>query len=291
MSEKEPMDQVQQAPDGVFGAARAGALLKTAREAQGLHIAALAVMLKVPVRKLEALEADRHEVLNDLVFTRALAASVCRVLKIDPAPVMTALPQSEHPRFKTDESGLNTPFKTGGFSVGHELKNRLTKPMSLAVALLLAGILLVFLLPENKIADGLPVQAPDAPEADVLRVVPAADPLAVPASDLPAMVLQTPLADASLSREVVALPVAAANGAPAILLLQSRGSSWVEITDAQGVVQLRKILEPGEEVRLQGPLPLSVVLGRADDVAVHVRGQRLDVSAMTKANVARFEVK
>lgn len=285
------MDQVQQAPDAPFNAATAGGLLKTAREAQGLHIAALAVILKVPVRKLEALEADRHEVLSDLVFTRALAASVCRVLKIDPVPVMTALPQSELPRVKTDESGLNTPFKTGGSVLGQQLKNRLVNPLSLAVVLLLAGILVVFLLPESKIAEVLPVQTPDVPEADVLRVVPVVDSAAVPASGPPTPIFPTPRVGATPDQPAVGIPVAVANGAPAILLLQSRGSSWVEITDAQGGVQLRKILEPGEEVRLQGPLPLSVVLGRADDVDVRVRGQRLDVSAMTKANVARFEVK
>ena len=36
----------------------AGALLRQAREAAGLHIAALAVSLKVPVKKIEALEAQ-----------------------------------------------------------------------------------------------------------------------------------------------------------------------------------------------------------------------------------------
>ena len=46
----------------------AGALLRQAREAAGLHVAALAVALKVPVRKLEALEDNRWDVLPDLVF-------------------------------------------------------------------------------------------------------------------------------------------------------------------------------------------------------------------------------
>ena len=35
-----------------------GAMLRQAREAAGLHIGALAVSLRVPVKKLEALEAD-----------------------------------------------------------------------------------------------------------------------------------------------------------------------------------------------------------------------------------------
>ena len=71
----------------------AGAILRRAREATGLHIAALAVSLKVPVRKLEALEADRLEQLGDAVFVRALASSVCRSLKMDPAPVLELIRQ------------------------------------------------------------------------------------------------------------------------------------------------------------------------------------------------------
>lgn len=285
------MDQPQQAAHAVFGAATAGVLLRTAREAQGLHIAALAVTLKVPVRKLEALEADRFEALADVVFTRALAASVCRVLKIDSVPVLAALPHSEIPRFKTDESGLNTPFKTGGGAFGQQLKSRLTSPLGLAVALLLLGILVVFMLPESEFAEVAPTQASAVADTEVLRAAPAVDPAATPAFAPEATLLPASQIHSAVAQEIASVPVPTPNAAPVILMLQSRGASWVEITDAQGVLQLRRILESGEQVRSQGPLPLSVVLGRADDVDVSVRGQRLDVTAMTKANVARFEVK
>ena len=70
----------------------AGALLRAARERQGLHIAALAAAIKVSQRKLEALEADRFDELPDATFTRALAQTVCRQLKIDPKPVLERLP-------------------------------------------------------------------------------------------------------------------------------------------------------------------------------------------------------
>ena len=53
-------------------------LLREAREAAGLHIAALAAALKVPVKKLEALEAGRYDELPDLTFARALASSACQ---------------------------------------------------------------------------------------------------------------------------------------------------------------------------------------------------------------------
>ena len=65
----------------------AGEILKNARQAAGIHIEALAVALKVPVSKLEALESNNFDLLSDTVFLRALASSVCRVLKLDPASV------------------------------------------------------------------------------------------------------------------------------------------------------------------------------------------------------------
>lgn len=254
------MDQAQQPANAVFSAVTAGMLLRRAREAQGLHIGALAVLLKVPVFKLEALEADRYEVLSDVVFTRALAASICRVLKVDAAPILAALPAAATPRVKTDESGLNTPFIAGNGVFGPSLKGRLLSPLGLAAVLLLLGILLLALWPEQDSEDLAPA---------------------------PAALTEKPLPPVAMALEPAATPASA----PAVLQLQSRGASWVEITDAQGVLQVRKVLEPGEQVQAQGPLPLSVVLGSADNVAVSVRGEPLDLTAVTKANVARFEVK
>ncbi|MES2483443.1 MAG: helix-turn-helix transcriptional regulator, partial [Pseudomonadota bacterium] len=72
----------------------AGALLRRAREQAGLHLDVLAGSLKVPPRQLEALEMDRIDLLPDVVFARALAASVCRNLKVSPRVVLDRLPQS-----------------------------------------------------------------------------------------------------------------------------------------------------------------------------------------------------
>src|SRR4051794_28281465 len=70
------------------GATSAGRLLREAREARRMPIAALASAIKVAPRKLEMLEADRFDQLVDPTFARALAQTVCRSLKIDAAPVL-----------------------------------------------------------------------------------------------------------------------------------------------------------------------------------------------------------
>ena len=45
-------------PNDTTDTLSAGSMLRQAREMAGLHIGALAVALKVPVKKLEALEAE-----------------------------------------------------------------------------------------------------------------------------------------------------------------------------------------------------------------------------------------
>ena len=70
----------------------AGALLKAARQAAGVHMAVLSVNLKVPVRQLEALEANHFPAGQSPVFARALVCSVCRQLRTDPAPILALMP-------------------------------------------------------------------------------------------------------------------------------------------------------------------------------------------------------
>ncbi|MEY3923960.1 MAG: hypothetical protein RL659_1175 [Pseudomonadota bacterium] len=70
-----------------------GGIMRSAREKAGLHLAVLSVNLKVSVKQLEALEADQFQYLPEPVFARALAAKVCRFLKIDSEPVLALMPQ------------------------------------------------------------------------------------------------------------------------------------------------------------------------------------------------------
>ena len=128
----------------------AGALLKQAREASGLHIAALAVLLKVPVKKLEALESDRFDSLPDVVFVRALASSVCRALKIDSSTILSRLPQTHVPKLTYQGSNINEPFRSPGDGPGPSIWARISGPGAVAGMLLLLGALVLMFLPAIK---------------------------------------------------------------------------------------------------------------------------------------------
>ena len=354
MSEEFPLSDLQSVPH----TGSAGSLLRQAREAAGLHIAALAVSMKVPVKKLEALEADRLDLLPDAVFVRALASSMCRALKIDPRPVLQLLPQTAKPRLDTEERGINEPFQSASHASSTSVPDVLSNPVAWLVLVLVAGAVVLFALPphllgldrDNHTEAAQPVALPAtevvAADAQNTPPVPAPAPLAAASESAPAAAVLVPVPTVAAPAATLApvtkpaasaavpaapaVPVAApatgakpAASAPAVLtayrpasapvvaakpdvsaptvdlagsangvvVFKARGTSWVEVTDAKGVVQLRKTLFNGDTSGASGALPLSVVIGRADVTSVDVRGKPFSLATIARDNVARFEVK
>lgn len=293
---------------------QAGTMLKDAREAQGLHIAALAVALKVPVKKLEALEAGQFDQLPDMVFVRSLALSVCRVLKIDPTPIMSSLPAPQFNQFKINEPGLNTTFKDSPGTSRQGLLAQLSSPIGLGVLFLVVAIAVILVWPVAPLFDDDPQTLNETAEPVLAMEQPVQTPASAVAEDgvsgLTASPSTTPQAapvvvdspTAAVGKEVSGVPSVLASGPvsvnntevpnqPAMLELHGHGESWVQVTDSTGQSKLRKLMQSGEVVRVTGQLPLSVVVGRADNVSVAVRGKTMDLAPLARENVARFEVK
>ncbi|MBP7545429.1 MAG: DUF4115 domain-containing protein [Acidovorax sp.] len=321
----------QQPPPLEQAGPSAGVLLRQAREAAGMDIAALAASLKVTIPKLQALEEDDYASLPDAVFARALASSICRTLKIDPAPVLERLPHGVMPRLLPEKPALNTTFRQPG-------ERRMALPAvprgaALAVLALLFGAAAVYFLPEGVLrwdqaseegttvatppagsALPLPAQAPDVQEqsgtapalplpmasvADVpapvaAETVAASRPLgALPAPVQQAMAtLPTPVAAPSASAAATVASVASsALVGESVLQFVAREQSWVQVRNPAGAVVFERVLRPGESAQVPGQPPWAVVIGNASATEVRVRGHVFDTSSATKVNVARFEVK
>lgn len=291
----------------------AGALLRQAREAAGLHVSTLAANLKVPVRKLEALEEDRYDLLPDAVFVRALASSVCRTLKVDPQPILERLPQTPHPRLAQDRDGINAPFRPAGDVPRGGWLDQVSRPVVLAVALLLVGALVVVLLPAR---EDLSEQAqtaadpamPPGTQSDVTAgpaeagaesasaaTAVAIAPAAATAGSAPVATALAAARPASAALAAASAPAAAASaplpGDGIVAFRTTGGSSWVSVTDARGHSVLRRLMEPGETASASGALPLSVTVGNMSATEVQVRGQPFNMGSVARDNVARFEVK
>jgi cytoskeleton protein RodZ len=177
--------------------ASAGAQIRRARESAGVHIASLAVALKVPVRRLEALEADRYDLLTDAVFVRALASSVCRSLKIDPAHILPLLPRTQAQPLSV-EGRINEPFRSSQEAAAG--RRPVSQPAVLAGVVLVLAALTVYFWPDfmawyspdtaapASVGADLPASgmAP-APPSTVIEAVPSATLPPSPAPAAPAM--------------------------------------------------------------------------------------------------------
>ena len=301
-----------------------GAFLREAREAAGVHLVTLAASLKVSVKKLEALEQDQFDLLPDAVFARALASSVCRMLKLDPAPVLDRLPPVHTARFVSQDRGINEPFRPRNIGPAPSVWSQVSRPAVLAGLVLLLGALVLIFLPSIR-RDSTPDNTGTAAPAvgpQSLQSLPALLPrasavpedIAMPAagpgpSAEPAVSgggqavvsgvasVSSPLGAAPLktAAALIAVTATASSVVPAdpssIATFRATGESWIKVTDAKGLVVLNRTMGAGEVVGVSGVLPLAAVVGRADATQVRVRGQAFDLGAVTKNNVARFEVK
>lgn len=283
----------------------AGTLLRTARQAQGLHIAALAASIKVSQRKLELLEADRLAELPDATFARALAQTICRSLKIDPAPVLAALPQAPGYRLDAVDSGINTPFRDRPGRHEPAPFLALTSPGVWVTALIAGAALLVLLMPADwassiQSAISSPSQATPASTAPVVAAA-EPPPLAVaPVAAVPTDAASAAIGDVAASAVVVelpasstasALPLSATAAAVGPLQLKASAETWVEVVDGESKVLVSRMLASGEALVLDGASPFKLKIGNAAGTEVAFRGQVVNLASSTRDNVARLELK
>lgn len=282
------------------GGVTAGELLRAARDKQGLHLAMLAAALKVTPRKLELLEANRYDELPDATFVRALALSMCRALKIDPAPVLARLPQPAGHGLEHVARGLNQPFRDREVRrEPGEWRSAISLPVA-ASLLLLVGALVVLFWPEReRVADAVasaPAAVVDAASSALAAasVAPTIEPSATAAPDVSAVpaaaasaASAVPSGETVFSAPAVEPAEAATTG---LLQVRTRGESWVEVVDAGGQVLLSRVLLAGELIGLDGRPPLSVTVGNADVTDLSFRGKPVSLTTVTRDNVARLEL-
>ena len=302
--------------EGAGTGAGAGAMLRAARQKQGLHIAALATAIKVTPAKLESLEAGRYHELLDITFARALAQTVCRVLKIDPVPVLAQMPGAPPDALGRVDGGLKTPFRErpGRGTPADWVPWR--HPVLWLVAVLLLAAAACVLVPSGAVRDvgllGLggtdpaaaPVMPPAGAASDALS-----DGAAAAAADgtsaagvAPARVLAAPTATASV-------PLASQPGAGAMPLqpgittapaptpapasgdavaLRAIRATWVQAVDGTGQTLMARVVPAGETVQLTATPPLRLRIGNAAGAELTFRGPPVDLRSAARDNIANI---
>jgi cytoskeleton protein RodZ len=303
-------------------AVTAGQLLRKARLKAGIHLAVLSVTLKVPVRQLEALEADQLDPGKGPVFYRGLASSVCRHLQTDAAPILALLPQMSSQL--TPLRSAIKPFENdasvgiSGLTWGRMASSKVV--WGAAFMLFLTGALLWLPGPshwawledvKSLMADEVVSQEVGEPVSlPVFSATPAtfeasdAKTTQSPASSVSnvSMATTTAVVTASVASKIsqvipanpaTAMASSSANRSDASpeWVFSASGDSWLEVRNAQKAVVWSGVVKAGESTRIQSPLPVSVVVGRAQVVTATLRGKAFDLKPHTQVTVARFEVK
>ena len=271
-------------------ATTAGGLLRQARQAQGLHIAALAAAIKVVPRKLELLESDQFDQLPDATFTRALAQTMCRTLKVDAAPILALLPPVGD-RLQHASGGLNTPFRErAGRPAPREWTS--ASPVLWLAALIVIAAFAVYVVPTAWLPSAELTPAPAPVEVSAAPPpVSEAVPIAAPEIAASAAAAATEAASGVVAPAAAEAVVVAAAPVSGALQLRTTAQSWVEVTDARGQALLARLVEPGETLAFDGQMPLKLRIGNAAGTQVVFRGQPLELAAFTRDNVARLELK
>ncbi len=335
MSEQLPKAEAQaqaletQAPETaaapVVTSAQPGALLRQARESQGIALETLAGALKVPVDKLRALEDQDWQRLPDVVFLRALAQSVCRTLQIDAQPILADLPQHKVAAL-APQLGLNQPVRDRAvppiFGQPSAAAGSSRWLLALVLLLIVGGVVYMGLQWQSSrqaepmasgaesadAAQALPVFAPGsvpaqppldeaeeaegAERAEGAATTVSTPPQAVePPAAAPGAPGQAAPAAAPVANTAATAPTPAGGATPTLRLVAQGGSTWVQVRDAQQRLVVERVLQSGETFSTSQPKPLFVVVGKADVTQVEIDGAAFDVQAKARENVARFEVK
>ncbi len=318
------------------GGRSAGAQLRAAREAMGLDLELMSQVLKVPVAKLQAMEADRHDGLPGVAFVRGLAVSMSRHLGIDPKPVLDALPSMASATVTSKPleavtQGLSTPYREPGSRTLPLPAPDLVLRKAVWMPLVLVGLAAALwwgpdvgnwraYLPwgqdpaDMEVTDAVPPNAvlvPEVAASEVVQTLPApvapeaASAVTVPPVAAPASAGVTPAVALPASSGVIdtvfsvprdgtgeAASAAAAGAGPSgVLVLRTAGECWVEVRGADGKVLLSRMVHQGEEVGLDGALPMRLKVGNANAASVTFRGQSFDLRPYTTGSVAKVELK
>ena len=283
---------------------QAGAMLEAARKERGIDLGALAAQMKVPLARLQALEAGEWQQLPSGPYARGLATAVCRALQIDAASVLSSMPDAQGAALDRVAQGINQPFK------GEHHRSALSSPwLWLGLVFTAAAIAALLWLPAPpwawmQAASKLAIEtvqpgaegasAPVAECASPAGAVPSlaqpvssAEPAVAPPS---AAAVASPVVASAPASLVAPVPAVAADTAEATLRISAQEASWVSITDARGQTLVSRLVAPGEVVELAPQVPVRLILGNAPGVTLAWRGQPRDLSAYVNQRVARLEL-
>lgn len=268
-----------------------GSALAAAREAAGLTQTDMAGQMRISLRQLVAIEADRYEELPGPVFVRGFIKNYARLLNLDPAPLLRSLESA-----LSADMPLREQHYEGAMPDSRSGRARLWLAIFLV---LLAGVLgaAAYEYWRNRPAVESTVPAVGgAPKKSTASapttIVPSTTSEPVPLAPERVGEAATAPEKGALSGEATSVRGAADPAQPtpgtSRLHIQFVGESWFEVRDKSGKVLFSGTGSAGTEQNIDVAPPLELVIGNASGVRITYNRQPVDVTARASRNIARF---
>jgi cytoskeleton protein RodZ len=277
-----------------------GKMLSEARERLGMSVMDVASQIKFAPKQIEALEAEDYRHLPEAAFLRGFVRSYAKVLHLDAAILLAALPQAKAAQTEPNPESVAEPYPSA-----HAMQRQ--NLVWLGAASLLIVIVVVFAIwnfktPVQTKAEqvespvSLPAEihidpsqhAPEAPAAAAMAPKPKT-PVVAAQSPAPAPAAKTAPSQAVPQNQTTASDVQPDTPITSLHLVFYE-ESWSEIKDRDGKILSSKVNPSGSELRLQGRAPFSMLIGHASSVTLYYQGKQIDMTPYTNASsdVARF---
>ena len=248
-------------------------MLATARAAKGVSLAEAATHLHCDEVLLRALESDRFEELGAPVFVQGHLRRYADYLGAPTEQLMSAWATLRAE--KLAEPDLARIPRAPVPAVDPKVWTRRATVVAIAVLIAAAAWLIL-----GWDSTSTPATVAPAPAA-VTESLPA--PALAPASAPEAVTAPAPAP--------VSVPPAAVTpetAGEAVLRLVPRQTSWIEVYDASNRRRYYGNAAAGTLLALRGAAPFSVVLGRADAVAVELDGRPINIPSALVYNATAF---
>ncbi|HVK52350.1 MAG TPA: RodZ domain-containing protein [Pseudoxanthomonas sp.] len=250
-----------------------GAFLRQAREQAGLSLQDVGSRLKVPLKVLQALEAEQWSQLGAPVFIRGQLRSYAKLLKVD---VDGYLAQAQLETVRPSEL-VSRSYTPTSHRVFESAKR---KAIYVVVTAIIATP--IWMATRPHLGGGQQTTAS-------LDVMPPKTTPTNGAASVAAGAAGTEVERPSAAPYVASLTPPISRSTPA-LTLNFTGDSWVQIMGSDGRSLEQALLKAGDQRSYEAGQVGRVVLGNASAVEVQRSGSTVDLTPYRRANVARFTV-
>lgn len=280
-----------------------GAQLKRARENARIALQTVSKQSKIPIHKLEHLEADNYSALGASIFVKGYIRQYAQYVGIDADKLVEQYEQSSVPELMDTKVGVPNMAHNHWVPapwVQKTIESIKGAPLwGVLVTILVIWLLAVTLLSGHNSEDEKQIQADDVvsestpvhhsepvliedvlPEVEISPEVDAVEEAAV-LQELSLEQLDTTIESFATETEVADIQLDEA-------VLTFSEDCWVELTSVNGERLLAGLKKAGESVVISGVAPFNIMLGNARAVTLMVNGKIIATDPGPRRNTMRL---